>query len=307
MWCYRHRFVRHQEAMDDVDLGFLNLRFVDNEPMTSWQSDRVGELRTTREQATAFCSSSSWTSSLWPRGEKQQQQQEEEESSAEWSRVRPLALGRWREDEQRRLAHLVYSNEWRCAQRPLYGLDLRQCVRVPARTPPPPHLAAAEDGHDAGPPPLVLSHEMRALAVRDLVTRFTCIITPARAPPPLLHCSHPRPSDTEAMARTAYHLTQVRTTSHHPSCFVPLVPLLLLLLLLARVPDPARLCLAGAIPARRITSAGSGGAANTLPRSSYGSPLPPSSVHVTSPPPFFLHDAQHRPLAAVYPLSSPLL
>jgi hypothetical protein len=175
--------------MNDVDLGFLNLRFVDNESMASWQFDRVGELHITREQLRHKAVSPLAVS---PR----------HDDRAGQASVRPLILKRWRDDEQSRLAHLVYTNEWRCAQRPLYGLDLRYCVCLPS------HLALLP----AGPVPLVHSYEMRARAVRDLVTRFTCIITPARAPPPLLHCSHPHPSDAEALARTTYQLTQVRSS-----------------------------------------------------------------------------------------------
>jgi len=170
-----------QDSANDLDLGFLNLRFIDNESMASWQSDRVAELRATREQIT----SSLPAVAAHP-------------VRTTWN-VRPLNLDSQKQDEQRRLVHLVYSNEWRCAQHPLYGFDLRHCLHVTDRL--------------SGPvSSLVLSNEQRALAVHDLLIRFTCIITPARAPPPVLHCSHPLPSQVESMARATYQLTQVILT-----------------------------------------------------------------------------------------------
>lgn len=160
--------------------------------MTSWECDRIGELHTTRNQI------------LIP-------------LHANHSRAdsTPLCIKRRVNDESLRVTHLIYTNEWRCAQRPLYGIDLRQCVSLskPFILRPSDSLDEQGDNSEyAGSGtrrPLILSNEQRARGMEDILTRYTCVIHPARASPPILHCSHPSPSDVESMARETYLLTQV--------------------------------------------------------------------------------------------------
>lgn len=115
--------------MGDINLAFLNLRFIDNElVMTSWEFDRVDELHTTGSQILATRPASrSFT-------------------AGDYGRV-PFHIARRETEEERRVAHLVYSNEWRCAQRPLYGVDLRQCLSIPTPSVLSPHARSRFGPH----------------------------------------------------------------------------------------------------------------------------------------------------------------
>lgn len=166
--------------------------------MTSWESDRIGELHTTREQILALPTA---------------------DPTATRYGILSLHLARYEKKERQRIAHLIYTNEWRCAQRPLYGIDLRQCLAFSTPSVLLPYSRStsyAKAWIDTTPAirNLVLSYEQRAETLYEQLTRFTCITSPALAPSPMLHCSHPDPSKITATTRATYLLTQVRALAH---------------------------------------------------------------------------------------------
>jgi SNF2 family DNA or RNA helicase len=198
-----------------VDLRFLNLVFLLGEPMTSWQAEsacnlRVDPLLFTDSEFTFALSTTSILSSL-----------RRAMGSVTKPPYRPacakLVSG---SSQDQPLVHAAYINEWRCAQRPLFGRDLRRCVRVRSAL----HLhnirqQTATFGETALTQ-LVTPYERRAVLIHDTLIHFTCIIPRVRARGFELHCSHPDPSFRIATARLHYELCQQltpRATSLHTS------------------------------------------------------------------------------------------
>ena len=120
----------------------------------------------------------------------------------------------------RRLAHLAeesqqqkalvtqhaYINRWRCAQRPLYGSDLRRCVKLDDPLLPLRSYRIRSYAGAAGPSSLILSLEQRTAQMTETIQRFVCVIPTVRAMPPNLHCSHPDPSTALNQAHRSYEL-----------------------------------------------------------------------------------------------------
>eukprot|EP01113_Clastostelium_recurvatum_P048888 TRINITY_DN897_c3_g1_i5.p1 TRINITY_DN897_c3_g1~~TRINITY_DN897_c3_g1_i5.p1 ORF type:complete len:1290 (-),score=442.72 TRINITY_DN897_c3_g1_i5:648-4265(-) len=110
------------------------------------------------------------------------------------------------------LAHKAYINNFRCAQRPLYGPSLRKLVRVEqpiAHI----HTIAADTQrymtYSQCALDMVITPPQRAATMRPLLEAFTCIIPRARAPSPDMHVSHPHPSDVLSRDRSREHFLQL--------------------------------------------------------------------------------------------------
>ncbi len=217
------------DQLTDVDMGFLNLRFIDNEHMSSWQAERVLELHASGEELREAWDSAYGNCSI---------------KASPFSLALPHRVKADKQEKKERLMHLVYTNEWRCAQKPLFGSDLRQSVTIsnPFDTT---HIkthslfftypsyktssfASLEitetDVNDSDDERemiylkkndrgslfnLVQSYKHRAARLQNgIITNFTCIIPKVTTRPIELHCSHRKPTKITEQARQSSMLAE---------------------------------------------------------------------------------------------------
>lgn len=176
-----------KDPLHSVDFSFLNLAFTQNEHLYSFQKRLTMDL---------IASPAQLKKKFFP-----------ESFRSPFTKYYPQLEERISKEKQDNFTHLLYVNQMRCHQQPMYGWNLISSVilKNPGLNP---HLVS-ELQTDQLPPstrrlfPTLLD---RVSQLKDIIQNFVCIIPKARAPTPGIWCSHPDPSVKLATERKNFEL-----------------------------------------------------------------------------------------------------